>query len=114
MPHLIEWLGNQPQPVIPQIPDTAGATAPVAPSAEAQTWLVDQVDLNFGPGVLTLSFVSAAAARCRLELTPLALHQWLEILLRQYRQAEWPETVWEQFVKSFPQGAAPAVSLTLH
>lgn len=113
VPHLIDWLGLQAQPVLSPAPE-ARASPPVALSAEAQVWLVDQIDLTFTPGALTLSFVSSTVARCRLELNPLALHQLLKILLRQYRQAEWPETVWEQFVKSFPQEAAPSVSLTLH
>lgn len=114
VPHLIDWLSQQPEPVIPPVTEPGGVTPPVPATAEAQIWLVDRIDLTFAPGALTLTFFGPGAAQCGLVLTPLALRQWLEILLRQYRQGEWPEAVWAPFVKSFPQEAAPAVSLTLH
>jgi len=114
VPHLTDWLGQQPEPVIPPVAETGEVTPPVPAIAEAQTWLVDRIDLNFAPGTLTLSFFGPASTQCRLVLSALALRQWLEILLRQYRQGEWPEAVWAPFVKSFPQEAAPTVSLTLH
>lgn len=114
VPHLVDWLGQQPEPVLPPASEGGAATPAVPLSSAAQTWLVDRIDLTFAPGSLTLSFFGPSPTQCALVLSPLALRQWLEILLRQYRAGEWPEAVWVQFIKSFPQDAAPTVSLTLH
>lgn len=72
VPHLIDWLGQQPQTVWPPDPETVGATPPVALSAQARVWLVDPIDPTLTPSSLTPSSVISAVARCKPELNPLA------------------------------------------
>lgn len=114
VPHLIKWLGQQPEFIAPVPAGPNDMTPPVLARAEAQMWLVDRIDLGFGPEVITLDFFGPTPAQCNLVLNPLTLQQWLEILLRQYRQGEWPLDAWGEYIKTSHHDAVATVSLTLH
>ena len=114
VPHLIKWLGQQPEFIAPVPAGPNDMTPPVLARAEAQMWLVDRIDLSFGPAAITLDFFGPPSAQCSLVLDPLTLRQWLEILLRQYRQGEWPVDAWGEYIKTSHHDAAATVSLTLH
>lgn len=114
VPHLVDWLGQQPEAVAPLATEQAGSAAPVIVSTDVQSCLVDRIDVSFAPGALTLTFFGPPPAHFALVLSPLTLRQWLEILLRQYRQADWPEMAWMHFINSIPHDKDANLSLTLH
>lgn len=59
-----------------------------------------------GPGLRVL-FLGAAGEAAALVLLPLELRQWLDIVHRHWRNAEWPLTIWPAWIVT---AAAPAAA----
>ena len=80
--------------------------------------LIDQLDLAFGNSGVRLTFSSTTSGTLQqvgaLILSAAALGQWLEILLRQYRKGQWPESAWHEWKTCNQLSANPHQSLTVH
>lgn len=72
--------------------------APVAPPAEAESWLAERAAISRSPQALTITFESADGQAASMLLTPAAVHQWLAIIYRAYRSAQWPLDIWPAWV----------------
>ena len=68
--------------------------APVAPPADAEAWLAQRATISRSPQALRINFESADGQSASLLLTPAAVHQWLAIVFRAYRSAQWPMDIW--------------------
>jgi hypothetical protein len=79
---------------------------PVQVTATDQAWLAQAVDVGRATGVLRLTFRGADVQQAVLTLRPQPLRQWLNILHDAYRKADWPATVWPDWVRD----AAPTTS----
>jgi len=118
-PELVRWLEAQEKPM-PRADlvqsfkqQTARAAVPQQPAVPAEqasaSWLATAVDVQRRAGSLRLVFRDAEAQeQVALELSPLALRQWLNMLLIAYGRGEWPLAVWPQWMQE--QLAAPAAS----
>lgn len=121
LPPLIEWLDKQPSPELAaagQAPAGGAPSAPVVERGGELHHLIDQLDLGFGNSGVRLTFSSTTSGTLEpvgaMILGAAALGQWLEILLRQYRKGQWPETAWGDWPKSNQISASAHQSLTVH
>ncbi len=93
------WQGTVMQSFAQQMASTTLAPqAPVAGEAASSRWLVSAVDIRRGEQQLALRFKGTAGEQANLSLAPWPLRQWLCILYMAYRQADWPVTVWPQWL----------------
>lgn len=115
VPQLLEWLQKQDTADLPggdellhsarqqsatrRLGD-ADAAPVVAAEARAE-WLVTAVDVQQRPEVLRLIFRAPQQHRERivLDLRPLALRQWLHIVMLAYARAAWPLDVWPEWMR---------------
>lgn len=72
---------------------------------QSPSWLVSHVDLTQREGKLVL-VLRNAQHRLQLELSAVALRQWLNILLLSFRQGQWPLQVWPEWLLQKEQLAA--------
>lgn len=87
--------------------------APVRVTSDAVEWLVREVDLEVGGGGqrIALSFKSDTGAAvtgirvARMGMSVLHLRQWLGMLHRQCQQADWPLSVWPDWMDDAPSSA---------
>ena len=131
LPHLFAWLERRASPpdnnradaaraeVLQSFAQLAALTAleaqtPVPSHAPRGAWLVHTVDIATTDDAVTLSFKNDAtvAEAATMTLSEQAIRQWLNILHDQYVVAEWPLTLWPEWVARPP--AAPAHSALLH
>ncbi|MFT7286678.1 MAG: hypothetical protein ACI87W_000787 [Halieaceae bacterium] len=87
----------------------------VAEKPEAE-WLVTAVDVQKRPEIMRLVFRAPDQhqEKIALDLAPLALRQWLNILLAGYQRAEWPLDVWPEWMREqLPDQQRPE-SVPLH
>lgn len=68
--------------------------APVHAQVGACEWLVEVVDVQRTPQWLRLLLRAPGQQPVALLLQPLALRRWLDILLQQYAEGQWPTTNW--------------------
>ena len=77
---------------------------PVQSKVQSRTWLVHSVDITSGDQGVMLTFkapeVSSPSATLTLHDQP--LRQWLNILHDQYQKAEWPLSVWPEWMAAPP------------
>ena len=125
--HLCAWLGQRvpvdtlhfaaaAQAEVIQSFAQQAALAALEPQTPVQgkvhsTWLVHSVDIACGDQGMMLTFKAAEAGSpcATLTLHDQPLRQWLNILHDQYQNAQWPLTVWPEWM------AAPlAVSRSQH
>lgn len=127
LPHLLNWLERHHG--MPQGWDEAvqgfaqqaavaalEPQAPVRSAPESRAWLVHSVQLTFSPENVQLGFQSApgdAEHRSDLALQAQPLRQWLHIVYDQYVRANWPLTLWPQWLAEARQ-PAPSRSAMLH
>lgn len=110
VPEMARWLQSQEKPASDVVKVQSfkqqkasamvGAQAPVQAEQAVNDWLVTAADLQRRPGLLLLVLRGAnEEERVILELSPLALRQWLNMLLIAYARAEWPLTVWPLWMR---------------
>lgn len=132
LPHLCAWLEHQAPATAHSYTDAARAEvlqsfaqlaalaallpqAPVPSHAPSGAWLVHSVDVTTGEHAVTLTFKAAVGEThepATLTLPEQALRQWLNILHDQYIAAEWPLTLWPEWVAQ-PQ-SSPTHAARLH
>ena len=118
VPHLINWLQKQTASAVASTVDTLQTEmvqnfaqqaaraeqlpqAPVPVQAANGSWLVESVDVTTGdPAVVpdVLLTFKGCEQNAYLELQSAHLRQWLNILHDQWRLAEWPMTVWPDWI----------------
>lgn len=82
--------------------------APVRAPAEAGDWLCQAVDLQKRESAVSLTFRDADAAhKVRLDLAVQPLRQWLNMLFLTCQRAEWPLTVWPDWIREQAPGPRP-------
>ena len=75
---------------------------PVQAKASGEAWLVKAIDLTPSEERLTLVFRDFHERSAGVALTAMELRQWLAIVHSAWLRAEWPTTVWPEWI----QGAA--------
>lgn len=122
VPEMARWLEAQERPAqdvvkvqsFKQQKASAMLRAQSAVPAEQATtdWLATAADVQRRPGLLLLVLRGAnEEERVILELSPLALRQWLNMLLTAYARAEWPLTVWPLWMREQLVARAPLPQL---
>lgn len=79
---------------------------PVVANAEQPAWLAESVDINRQEGRIVLAFKDQDDTRAETALNTRELRQWLIILHRLWRNAEWSEEVWPDWMKAEAPAAA--------
>ena len=89
---------------------------PVQSKVQSSTWLVHSVDIASGDQGVMLTFKDAEAGGsfATLTLQDQPLRQWLTILHDQYQKAEWPLTVWPEWMAAPQPATAPQHAIVLH
>lgn len=83
------------------------AQPPVLPAPQTAHWLVDSVAVAQSAGLVKLVWASPDdAQQVGLVLRAQALRQWLIILERQWREAQWPMGVWPRWMQGAPPTSA--------
>lgn len=77
------------------------------PAPQTAHWLVDSVAVAQSAGLVKLVWASPDdAQQVGLVLRAQALRQWLTILERQWREAQWPMGVWPRWMQGAPPTSA--------
>ena len=87
---------------------------PVVPPENAQTALIERVDVSYRKEQVLLSFIVSSGETAQFALSVQQARQWLGILRNQYRQASWPMDVWPAWIsgaedKPMPLGTSQQV-----
>lgn len=82
---------------------------PVQLDTQAPAWLVQTVDVSAAPQALRLVFGDAQGAVAAMEMQAQPLRQWLSIVHKAWRQANWPADPWPTWLQQVPAKSAPAV-----
>mgnify|MGYP001203905552 CR=1 FL=1 len=114
--HLLKWLENQGVANLASAPEneqakemvqgfaqqTAEATLtpepPVQSKADSKSWLVHEIDINTFPEAVQLLFKDSTRDQASLILQTEHLRQWLSIIHGQWVKAEWPMSIWPQWM----------------
>ncbi|GAB3444065.1 hypothetical protein NX773_01090 [Massilia solisilvae] len=86
------------------------AQEPVAAPAGNAAWVATRVDLSTTTQGVRLDLFGPNGETATFALPELALRQWLSILRRLYRVAEWSDSLWPAWLDA----SAPADKLALH
>lgn len=74
--------------------EALGASEPVTAGHDAATILARDVDVTRNEGTVTMVFRNAAGVSCCLPFSDENLRQWMQILYRAERAAQWQLTQW--------------------
>lgn len=127
LPHLLTWLErhdvlqgwNQAVQGFAQQAAVAALTPqpPVRSAPESQTWLVHKLQLTCTPYNAQIGFQSAPGGpeyQTHLVLEAQPLRQWLNIVYEQYRRAQWPLSLWPQWLTEARMPDASEIPALLH
>ena len=91
------------------------AQQPVPCQTDTLTWLVNSVDLTDKRQLMKLTFKGTNGESVTLSLQAQPLRQWLAIIHQQWRVAEWPQTMWPQWMNEASSSAiTPESSSPFH
>jgi hypothetical protein len=83
------------------------ASVPAVPPDQATlTWLVHEVELRAELRRVILVWRGAQSEEATLEMDPLRLRQWLNMVFDCYRHADWPMTIWPRWMHEVGPGQA--------
>lgn len=126
IPHLTAWLektGNPGQSaaaadqrINEQLQDQAQRTArneltplpPVTPESGTRTWMAHTVDVAHNPGAVRMTFRGDPDLSVDLGLNSRELRQWLAIVYDMWRLAQWPDSIWPNWITD----STPRVTVT--
>jgi hypothetical protein len=122
VPEMARWLEAQEKPATDAVlvqsfkqqkaSAMVGPQSPVPAEQATNDWLATAADVQRRRGLLILAFRGASAEESvTLELSPLALRQWLNMLLIAYARADWPVTVWPLWMREQLAARAPLPQL---
>jgi hypothetical protein len=117
LPPMMDWLKNtdraepakaaQVQGFMQQSAREAmGQQPPVMPTGNSEKWLVRSLDLNWGPGQIVLVLKGEGDQAATIGFPTLIARQWLNVVYDLYRKADWPLTIWPDWMSE--GAAAPA------
>jgi len=72
---------------------------PVQAKASGEAWLVNAIDLTPGEERIALVFKGKESSAAGVALTAMELRQWLAILHGIWTVAQWPTTVWPEWIQ---------------
>ncbi len=110
LPHIIEWLkksdrtgGGQADQIHgfkqQSARDALPLQPPVMPAGNTEKWLVRTLDLNWDARQIDLVFKGIGADQvATIALPLLAARQWLNIVSDLYKMADWPLSVWPDWI----------------
>ena len=119
LPHVIEWVkkadsagGRQADHVQGFMQQSAREALPVQPpimpAGNSEKWLVRTLDLNWEAQQIDLVFKGEGDQLASIALPILVARQWLSIVYDLYKIADWPLTVWPDWIAG--SAATPATS----
>ena len=127
LPHLLKWLENNDVPqgwnqaaqgFVQQAAIAAlGPQTAVCREPESETWMVHNIQLTCTPHNAQIGFQSAPNGpeyRARLVLEAQPLRQWLNIVYEQYRRAQWPLSLWPQWLTEARMPDVSEIPALLH
>lgn len=115
VPHLLTWLEKGVESPLPQ--DIALSLSqfaaqsdlekqtPVHQNQDSESWVVLAVDISSAPGALLLQIRGAEDNLARVRFTSQQLHQWLGLMRLLWRTAEWPDSIWPDWLDDTPPTA---------
>lgn len=123
--HLCKWVeqqsGQAPMPEIRQEFAQQQARAELAPQPPVHAEpniegvLIHSVDLNTSSAIMGMQFKDAQSnVVASLQLQPIALRQWLNIVYDQYHRAQWPTNMWPEWVIEAKTTQTPDRSVMFH
>ena len=86
--------------------EAMGQQPPVMPTGNSEKWLVRSLDLNWGPGQIVLVLKGEGDQAATIGFPTLIARQWLNVVYDLYRKADWPLTIWPDWMSE--GAAAPA------
>lgn len=88
---------------------------PVKAADATSTWLATAVDLRKSPTGVRLVFRNPEQAQqLALDLAPVPLRQWLNMLLQAYTRAQWSLAVWPEWMREQQAAMATPAPQALH
>jgi len=108
VPVLLQWLGRNNagsdySEVLHAFAQTAAreelvTQSPVRPIAGHTAWLAQSIDVERTDTTVALTFVGESTGRASLTLDERFLRQWLGIIHDATQRAEWPTSMWPEWV----------------
>lgn len=89
------------------------AQPPVSANAHSEQWLIQEVEIVRSKGRIKLRLRTAENKDAVIGFDLIGLHQWLDILHRNYRAGTWSTDVWPDWLTESSL-AAPPQTVTLH
>ena len=93
-----------------QIPDQP----PVVDTELDRSWLVIEVDVTKADQHVKLGFKNNNDELAELLLDQKQLRQWLSIVFKQWQQAEWPTSIWPDWILNTMQKTPTASKAAVH
>lgn len=90
------------------------AQPPVVTPEENNSWLVSEVDISKDQQHIKLVFKNTRPIHTELMLDKYQLRQWLSILFHLWQQAEWPLSVWPDWILNTSKKPAASSIMALH
>lgn len=87
---------------------------PVVDPELQKAWLVLEVDISKVDQLVKLSFKNKVANPTELLMDQRQLRQWLSILFKLWQQAEWPLSIWPDWILDAKIAPAKNTRLPLH
>lgn len=117
--HMCQWLENSLPDKVAQAPseDKARVQAfaqqsanavtqarakdepPVVAKTDNQEWLIHSIQVQANDKLIRLLFQGAEQQEVYLEMGSASLRQWLNILCKNYKAAQWPDQHWPEWMK---------------
>lgn len=88
--------------------------APVVAPQESDSWLVLEVDVSRVQQHIKLVFRNSRLKQTELMLDNNQLRQWLSILFQLWQKAEWPMSIWPDWIVNTATQAATRSANPLH
>lgn len=72
-------------------------SAPVLHTNATSNFVPDRIDVSFSPKSAAIAFPLGISERAEMNMSPQELRQWLSLLFRMFREADWPLDIWPKW-----------------
>ena len=86
---------------------------PVELGENSESWLAHEVDITQGPSGIKFLFKSPSGNSVELELSKETARQWLNIIFKVWKAAEWTLAPWPKWIKQ-SEKIEPIAGLPIH
>lgn len=124
LPHLFKWLeqqdpGTMPTEIMQSFAQQAAQSellreSPVVATSGNEPWLAQTVDIAHGAAVLKMQFRNVGDEHPTLSLPNQQLRQWLNIMYLLWRQAEWPDDIWPDWITDSASVPDEGTGIAIH